>query len=312
MELEFAIQAAHDTAYPFELKGQSPIVIDWQPAILAIISDLKREESVGAMSARFHNMLVEAIVAVAHKIGEPKVVLSGGCFQNKYLTERAIDRLREENFRPYWHQRIPPNDGGISLGQIVAPTGRDDKVLTDPWQKLRKPRKRKRKKSSTGPRRPGEMVYEAIYAEGEHELNRNSVELALSGLAAGFRWDSRWWRRRFCAHLPSAVDAARHEARLQRWLSHRDSRSSAIVHEEHAHRHPAVTEKEETSMVGNVARLWAIVLCQKLDGRLRFRLAAGQSKCFQGRCAQIFSKIGEAAIQPGFVTLVLRGISRAG
>ena len=65
-------------------------------------------------------MLVEMIVAVARKIGEPKFVLSGGCFQNRYLTERAIDRLRAENFRPYWHQRIPPNDGGIALGQIVA------------------------------------------------------------------------------------------------------------------------------------------------------------------------------------------------
>jgi hydrogenase maturation protein HypF len=47
-------------------------------------------------------------------------VLSGGCFQNKYLTERAVCRLREEGFRPYWHQRVPPNDGGIALGQIVA------------------------------------------------------------------------------------------------------------------------------------------------------------------------------------------------
>ena len=65
-------------------------------------------------------MLVEMIVAVAKKIGQSKVVLSGGCFQNRYLTERAIDRLSAENFRPYWHQRIPPNDGGIAPGQIVA------------------------------------------------------------------------------------------------------------------------------------------------------------------------------------------------
>jgi hydrogenase maturation protein HypF len=36
------------------------------------------------------------------------------------LTERAIRRLREAGFRPYWHQRIPPNDGGIALGQAVA------------------------------------------------------------------------------------------------------------------------------------------------------------------------------------------------
>ena len=47
-------------------------------------------------------------------------MLTGGCFQNKYLTERAVTRLRQEDFRPYWHQRVPPNDGGLALGQVVA------------------------------------------------------------------------------------------------------------------------------------------------------------------------------------------------
>jgi len=47
-------------------------------------------------------------------------VLTGGCFQNRYLTERAVGRLRAEGFRPYWHQRIPPNDGGIALGQVTG------------------------------------------------------------------------------------------------------------------------------------------------------------------------------------------------
>jgi len=64
--------------------------------------------------------MAEVIVDVAKRIGEPRVVLSGGCFQNAYLTERAITRLRAEGFSPYWHQRVPPNDGGISLGQIFA------------------------------------------------------------------------------------------------------------------------------------------------------------------------------------------------
>ena len=49
-----------------------------------------------------------------------RVVLSGGCFQNRYLTERTVRRLQAEGFQPYWHQRVPPNDGGIALGQIVA------------------------------------------------------------------------------------------------------------------------------------------------------------------------------------------------
>ncbi|MDP9291126.1 MAG: hypothetical protein M3O82_02040, partial [Verrucomicrobiota bacterium] len=52
--------------------------------------------------------------------GEPKIVLTGGCFQNRYLVERTIDKLIDAGFRPYWHQRVPPNDGGIALGQVVA------------------------------------------------------------------------------------------------------------------------------------------------------------------------------------------------
>ena len=64
--------------------------------------------------------LAEAIIAVAKRLGQPRVVLSGGCFQNRYLTESTVQRLQEEGFRPYWHQRIPPNDGGIALGQVVA------------------------------------------------------------------------------------------------------------------------------------------------------------------------------------------------
>jgi len=48
------------------------------------------------------------------------VVLTGGCFQNKFLVEQSVQKLEREGFRPYWQQRIPPNDGGIALGQIVA------------------------------------------------------------------------------------------------------------------------------------------------------------------------------------------------
>ncbi|MEM8779223.1 MAG: hypothetical protein AAGF26_10190, partial [Cyanobacteria bacterium P01_G01_bin.49] len=59
-------------------------------------------------------------VDIAEKTQETNIVLTGGCFQNKYLTERAIIRLRQENLTPFWHQTVPPNDGGIALGQIMA------------------------------------------------------------------------------------------------------------------------------------------------------------------------------------------------
>jgi hydrogenase maturation protein HypF len=121
MELEFVTaEEATEEPYPFELKGNSPFVIDWEPAIRALLSDLGKGTAPGMISAKFHQMLSRVILATAQRFGEEKVVLSGGCFQNRYLTERAIIELRAAGFQPIWHQRIPPNDGGISLGQAVA------------------------------------------------------------------------------------------------------------------------------------------------------------------------------------------------
>lgn len=122
MELEFALEGvARDDYYELELiRNGDVLVVDWEPLIREILAELRVDTPIGEISARFHNTLAEAIVAVARSIGENKVVLTGGCFQNKYLTERAVRRLRDEGFRPYWHQRVPPNDGGISLGQVAA------------------------------------------------------------------------------------------------------------------------------------------------------------------------------------------------
>jgi hydrogenase maturation protein HypF len=120
MELEFAIQPGIETAYPCRLQEGAPYILDWQPMIEEILRDLKSSTPVGLIAAKFHNALVEGIVAVAQVAGEDKVVLSGGCFQNQYLLERAVRRLREAGFRPYWHQRVPTNDGGIALGQVAA------------------------------------------------------------------------------------------------------------------------------------------------------------------------------------------------
>ncbi len=109
--------------YRFELdKSEAAVVVDWRPMVSELLEDMKSGVSVGAMSARFHNTMAEVIVALARLMNEKKVVLSGGCFQNKYLTEQTNARLNKAGFQPYWHQRIPPNDGGIALGQAVAAT----------------------------------------------------------------------------------------------------------------------------------------------------------------------------------------------
>jgi hydrogenase maturation protein HypF len=127
MEMEFLMaRASTEVRYEFRinespiLDPQSPLIVDWALLVNGILEDLKIGTQREIIAAKFHNTLAEIIVEVAHRVGEQRVVLSGGCFQNKYLTERTIRLLEEEGFRPYWHQRVPPNDGGISLGQMYA------------------------------------------------------------------------------------------------------------------------------------------------------------------------------------------------
>jgi len=127
MELEFALDGIEtDEAYELRivesgLRNEKPkMILDWEPMIKSILADVKNDVSTGKISVKFHNALAEAIISVAKRFGLKRVALSGGCFQNRYLTERAVRRLREEKFQPYWHQRVPPNDGGIALGQVVA------------------------------------------------------------------------------------------------------------------------------------------------------------------------------------------------
>jgi hydrogenase maturation protein HypF len=138
MELEFALDSIEtDEAYELRITARgdarptttpnsalrtphSALILDWAPMIEAILSDVQNGVAGGRISAKFHNALAEAVVAVAKRVGERRVVLSGGCFQNRYLTERIVNRLCVEKFQPYWHQRVPPNDGGIALGQVVA------------------------------------------------------------------------------------------------------------------------------------------------------------------------------------------------
>jgi len=140
MELEFALHGIKtDEAYSLSIaecrvpiqmtpavskseigNRKSEIVLDWSTLVKEILADVKHRVPIGKISIKFHNALIEAIIAVAKRVGESRIVLSGGCFQNSYLTCRVVTRLREEKFQPYWHQRVPPNDGGIALGQVVA------------------------------------------------------------------------------------------------------------------------------------------------------------------------------------------------
>jgi hydrogenase maturation protein HypF len=122
MELEFVLpDIPSEESYPFSMSNtSSPLLVDWQPLIEQVIWDVARNIAVPLISAKFHNALAEMIVTAARQAGEKTVALAGGCFQNKYLLTRAITRLRQENFTAVWPWRLPPNDGSIAAGQILA------------------------------------------------------------------------------------------------------------------------------------------------------------------------------------------------
>jgi hydrogenase maturation protein HypF len=110
-------------SYPFTLKPNSksePIIIQWQPLLISVLQDLKEALPISQIAAKFHHTLVEIAIAIAHQVGIQQVVLTGGCFQNAYLLEATVSKLKAEKFVPYWPQNVPPNDGGLALGQVVA------------------------------------------------------------------------------------------------------------------------------------------------------------------------------------------------
>lgn len=149
IELEWlATEIAEDGAYPFEVTeleeeskpneqaGESggavekhlalsrpPWVIDTRPLIRAVIEDLRCNTAAERIARRFHSTVVQMIATVCGQIrsqtGLRAVVLSGGVFMNALLTREVSARLEEDGFRVYRHRLVPPNDGGLCLGQVA-------------------------------------------------------------------------------------------------------------------------------------------------------------------------------------------------
>jgi hydrogenase maturation protein HypF len=114
-------------AYPFNIDtpelADAPMTVDLRSTIAAIVNDVAHNRPAEDSSAQFHNTLAAAIVEVCTRIRESdgldRVCLSGGTFQNLYLLERTIVRLRRCGFAVFLHALVPANDGGIALGQAV-------------------------------------------------------------------------------------------------------------------------------------------------------------------------------------------------
>ena len=123
IELE-ALAGADGAAYDFALADEYPAVFDMRPVVRAIAEDLRRSVDTPSIAARFHRTLAEMVVAAARRfgpmLGAGCVALSGGCFQNKILTETAARLLGAAGFDVLIHHRVPPNDGGVALGQAAV------------------------------------------------------------------------------------------------------------------------------------------------------------------------------------------------
>ncbi len=124
MALEALADPSERGAYPFPLVPAAapggPALLDWGPLLHALLEDGARGTGAATRSARFHNALADGIAAVARFAGSPRVALSGGCFQNRLLVERTCERLAADGFEVLTHRLVPPNDGGIALGQAMV------------------------------------------------------------------------------------------------------------------------------------------------------------------------------------------------
>jgi hydrogenase maturation protein HypF len=126
MELEWlASEAPADGSYPFEVVGgDGALVVDTRPLVRAVAGDCAAGVARATVARRFHDTVVDVIDRVCGRLraahGLDTVVLSGGVFQNAILSAGAAARLRAAGFMVYRHREVPPNDGGLALGQLAV------------------------------------------------------------------------------------------------------------------------------------------------------------------------------------------------
>ena len=129
LELEMAATEGVEESYPFEIGCGEPWQVDMRPAIQSIVRDLRQAgQAPGEIAARFHNTMAAVILEVCRRLRQQehlhRVCLSGGTFQNIFLLQRAAAGLRNSDFEVFLHATVPPNDGGLSLGQAVIANAR--------------------------------------------------------------------------------------------------------------------------------------------------------------------------------------------
>jgi hydrogenase maturation protein HypF len=136
IELEWlATGVEPDGAYPFDIETgrgagatDGTLVVDARPMIAEIAEECRRGVAMPVIARRFHSTVVEMIATVCGRLrsatGLDAVAISGGVFLNALLTAEAAARLEGDGFRVYRHRLVPPNDGGLCLGQLAIAAAR--------------------------------------------------------------------------------------------------------------------------------------------------------------------------------------------
>jgi hydrogenase maturation protein HypF len=111
------------TRYRFGVDAAAPpTMVDAGPVLTAIVRDVREEVPAGVIGARFHRAVADLIVdlTVAEDPAPQTVALTGGVFQNAMLLRLAREGLAAKGFDVITHRHVPPNDGGIALGQLLV------------------------------------------------------------------------------------------------------------------------------------------------------------------------------------------------
>lgn len=129
VELEQMIDDSEPGQYAVSVTDEEVPQVQAVDLIRSVVRDRAAHVPTGVIAARFHGGLAQMIISVCvelrHRHGYSTVALSGGVFQNVALVGRTITGLRAAGFDVLTHHQVPPNDGGISLGQAVVAAARD-------------------------------------------------------------------------------------------------------------------------------------------------------------------------------------------
>jgi hydrogenase maturation protein HypF len=118
----------HVTGYPFLLRPGRPMRLDISSVIDAVVKDIAQDVPRASIARRFHLTVTEMLATTCYDIrkqtGLNRVALSGGVFQNQLLLEQLMACLETMEFEVYINRRVPPNDGGLCLGQLTVAAAR--------------------------------------------------------------------------------------------------------------------------------------------------------------------------------------------